>query len=91
MGFYGWGKTRVGEDCVEAKDIVVGGEIQSEVVCKGGGDDQGCDGEFSRGGGGGGSRIGVSKSGGEFNGHDGGEGRLRGGFLMGMGETRGAK
>ena len=76
VGFNGQGKTRVGEDCVEAQDIVVGGEVQLEAMRKGGGDDQGCDGEFSRGGGGGGSRIGVSKSRGEFDGHVGGEGRF---------------
>ena len=61
MGFDGQGKTRVGENSVKAKDIVIGGEVQPEVVCKGGGDDKGCDGELSRGGSGGGSRIGVSK------------------------------
>ena len=92
MGFYGWGKTRVGEDSIETKDIVVGGEIELEAVSKGGGDDQGCDGEFCGSSGGGESRIGVPEGGGEFNGHDEGKGCTDGGtrdFLMR--ETRGAK
>ena len=58
VGFDGRGKTRVGQDGVKTKDIVVGGEIQSEAVYKGGGDDQGCDGELC-----------GSGSGGEFNSH----------------------
>ena len=69
MGFYGWGKTRVGEDSVETEDIVVGGEVQWEAMCKGGGDDQGCDGELSGRGGGGEGRIWVSKDGGKLDGH----------------------
>ena len=40
-----------------------------EAMCKGGGDDQGCDGELSGRGGGGESRIGVPKDRGEFDGH----------------------
>ena len=61
VGFNGQGKARIGEDSVETKDIVVGGEVLPEVMCKGGGDDKGCDGELSR--------SGVSKSGGKFDGH----------------------
>ena len=98
VGFYGWGKTRVGEDCIKAKDIVVRGEVYSEVTSKGGGDDKGCDSELSRNGGGSGSRARVSKGGGVFNGHGGEEEddckgfsqrRNAGRFLMR--ETRGAK
>ena len=80
VGFYGWGKTRVGKDSIKTKDIVVRGEVQLEAVRKGGRDDQGCDGELGRGGGGGGSRIGVSKSGGEFDGHGGDKGFISGGM-----------
>ena len=54
------------------------------AVSKGGGDDQGCDGEFCGSGGGGESRIWVPEGGGEFNGHGGGKGfiseGMRGGF-----------
>ena len=91
VGFYGRGKTRVGQDGVKTKDIVVGGEIQSKAVCEGGGDDQGCDGEFSRGGGGGGeSGVGVPKGGGVLDGHGWGiEREIAREFLMR--ETRGAK
>ena len=71
MGFYGWGKTRVGEDCIESEDIVVRGGINPEAVSTGCGDDKGFNGELSRRGSGGGSRIGVSKGGGVFNGHGG--------------------
>ena len=42
-------------------------------MCKGGGDDQGCNGELGRGGSRGGSRTGVSKGGGVLNGHGGEE------------------
>ena len=84
MGFNGWGETRVGEDCIKAKDIIVGGEVHLEVVCKGGGDDQGCNGELRRGGSGGRSRIGVSKRGGEFNGHGGDKGFISGGMRGGF-------
>ena len=59
VGFNGRGKTRVGEDSVKAKDIVVRGKVEPEAVCKGRGDDKGCNGELSRSGGGGGSWIGV--------------------------------
>ena len=89
MGFYGWGKTRVGKDSIEAQDIVVGRGVYPEVVCKGGGNNKGCDSELSRNSGGGGSRAGVSKGGGVFNGHGGEEEDECRGFLMR--ETRGAK
>ena len=39
VGFYGRGKTRIGEDSVETKDIVIGGEVKPETVCEGRGDD----------------------------------------------------
>ena len=35
VGFNGWGKTWVGEDSVEAENIVVGREVYPEAVCKG--------------------------------------------------------
>ena len=59
-------------------------------MSKGRGDNKGCDGELSRSGGGGGSRIGVSKGGGVFNGHGGGEEcyqrTIAGGFSSEKGE-----
>ena len=92
VGFYGWGETRVGEDGIKIKDIVVGGEVQPKAVCKGGGDDKGCDSELSSSGSDGGGWIGVSKGRGEFNGHGWGgvyQRETSRGFLMR--KTRGTK
>ena len=84
MGFNGRGKTRVGEDSVKAKDIVIGGEVQPKVVCEGGGNNKGGDGELCRSGGNGGGWIGVLEGRGVFNGHGGEKGCFIGGLRMGI-------